>query len=109
MAAYMDQFLWAIQRPSKKKIMKSNLFWKNVIPTAPINLMCRFENGWVSPRAARWLHKISLLLVFVGQQVKNRALDKKDWPVRSELILDSLNVLAPPLVERSKIVLLLFT
>ena len=29
---------------------------------------------------------------------------KKDWPVRSELIPGSLNVLAPPLVERSKIV-----
>ena len=39
--------------------------------------MCRFENGWVSPRATRWLHKISLLLMFVGQQGKNRALDTK--------------------------------
>ena len=29
---------------------------------------------------------------------------KKDWPARSELIPVSLNVLAPPLVERSKIV-----
>ena len=29
---------------------------------------------------------------------------KKDWPVRSELIPGSLNVLAPFLVERSKIV-----
>ena len=29
---------------------------------------------------------------------------KKDWPGRSELIPGSLNVLAPPLVERSKIV-----
>ena len=29
---------------------------------------------------------------------------KKDWPARSELIPGSLNVLAPPLVERSKIV-----
>ena len=73
-----------------------------------MNLMCRFENGWVFPRATRWLHKISLFFVFVGQQVKNRALDKKDWHVRSELIPGSLNVLAPPLVERSKIVLLLF-
>ena len=68
--------------------------------------MCRFENGSVSPQATRWLRKISLLLVFVGQQGKNRALDKKDWPVRSELIPGSLNVLAPPLVERSKIVFL---
>ena len=66
--------------------------------------MCQFENGWVSPRATRWLHKISLLLVSVGQQGKNRALDKKDWPVRSELIPGSLNVLAPPFVEHSKIV-----
>ena len=40
--------------------------------------MCRFENGRVSPRAERWLHKISLLLVFVEQQSKNRALDKKN-------------------------------
>ena len=71
--------------------------------------MCRFENGSVSPRATRWRHKISLLLVLVGQQVKNRAVDKKDWPLRSELIPGSLNVLAPPLVKRSKIVLLLFT
>ena len=39
--------------------------------------MCRFENGWVSPPATRWLHKIFLLLVFVRQQGKNRALDKK--------------------------------
>ena len=39
--------------------------------------MCRFENGWVSPWATTWLQKISLLLVFVGQQGKNRALDKK--------------------------------
>ena len=31
----------------------------------------------VSPRATRWLHKISLLLMFVGQQGKNRALDTK--------------------------------
>ena len=38
--------------------------------------MSRFENGWVSPRVTRWLHKISLL-VFVGQQGKNRVLDKK--------------------------------
>jgi len=30
---------------------------------------------------------------------------KKDWPEPSELILGSLNVLAPPLVEHSKIVL----
>ena len=29
---------------------------------------------------------------------------KKDWPARSELIPGSLDVLAPPLVERSKIV-----
>ena len=71
-----------------------------------MDLVCRFENGWVSPRATRWLHKISLLLVLLGQQVKNRALDKNYWPVRSELIRGSLNVLAPPLVERSKIVLL---
>ena len=34
--------------------------------SAPMDLMCRSENGWVSPQAARWLHKISLLLVFVG-------------------------------------------
>ena len=74
-----------------------------------MDLMCRFESGWVSPRATRWLHKIPLLVVFVGQQVKNRALDKKDWPVRSELIPGSISVLAPPLVERSKIVFLLFT
>ena len=66
--------------------------------------MCRFENGWVSSPATRWLHKISLLLIFVGQQGKDRALDKKDWTVRSELIPGSLNVLDPPLVERSKIV-----
>ena len=66
--------------------------------------MCRFENGWASPRATRWLHKISLLLVFVGQQGKNRALDKKKyWPVRSELIPGSLNAVAPSLVEHSKI------
>ena len=39
--------------------------------------MCRFENGWVSPRITKWLHKISMLLVFVGQQGKKRALDKK--------------------------------
>ena len=66
--------------------------------------MGQFENGSVSLRAARWLHKISLLLVFVEQQSKNRALDKKYWPVRSEMIPGSFNVLAPPLVERSKIV-----
>ena len=47
------------------------------------------------------LQKICLLLVFVGQQGKNRALDKKNWSVRSELIRGSLNVLAPSLVERS--------
>ena len=29
---------------------------------------------------------------------------KKDWPMRSELISGSLNVLTPPLVESSKIV-----
>ena len=39
--------------------------------------MCRYENGWVSPQAIRWLHKISLLLVFLRQQGKNRPLDKK--------------------------------
>ena len=42
-----------------------------------MGLMCRFENGWVPPRATRWLHKMFLLLVFVGQQGKNRALNKK--------------------------------
>ena len=42
--------------------------------------------------------------MFVGQQGKNRALDKKDWRVRSELIPGSLNVLAPTLGEQSKIV-----
>ena len=46
----------------------------------------------------------NFLLVFVGQQGKNRALDKKDRPVHSELIPGSLNVLACPLVEHSKIV-----
>ena len=66
--------------------------------------MCRFENGWVSPRDTRWLHKIFLLLVFVGQLGKTEHWIKKDWFVRSELIPGSLNVLAPPLVERSKIV-----
>ena len=44
--------------------------------TAPMDHMCRFENGWVSPRATRWLHKIFLLLVFVGQLGRNRALDE---------------------------------
>ena len=39
--------------------------------------MYQFENGWVPPRTTRWLYKISLLLVFEGQQGKNRALDKK--------------------------------
>ena len=39
--------------------------------------MRQFENGWVSPWTTRWLHKIPILLVFVGQQGKNRALDKK--------------------------------
>ena len=72
--------------------------------TTPIDHMCRFKHGWVSPRATRWLHKISLLLVFVGQHGKNRALDKKDWPVGSELIPGSLNVLVPPLMAHSKIV-----
>ena len=38
--------------------------------------MCRFENGWVPPRATRWLYKIFLLLMFEGQQGKKRALDK---------------------------------
>ena len=40
--------------------------------------MCRFENGWVPPQATSWLYKISLFLVFEGQQGKNRAPDKKD-------------------------------
>ena len=66
--------------------------------------MCRFKNGRVSPRITKWLQKISVLLVFVGQQDKKRALDKKSWPVRCEQMPGSLNVLAPPLVERSKIV-----
>ena len=61
-----------------------------------------FENGWVSSWATRWLHKIPLLLVFVGQQGKNRALDKKRLACAQ--IPGSLNVLAPPLVEHSKIV-----
>ena len=42
-----------------------------------MDLMCQFENGWVSPRATKWPHKISFPLVVVGQQGKNRALDKK--------------------------------
>ena len=42
-----------------------------------MDYMRQFENGWVFPRSTRWLHKISLLLAFVGQQGKNRALDKK--------------------------------
>ena len=66
--------------------------------------MCRFENGWVSPWATRWLHKISLLLMFVDSRARTEHWIKKDWPLRSELIPGSLNLLAPPLVERFKIV-----
>ena len=66
--------------------------------------MCQFENHWDPPQASRWLYKISLLLVFEGQQGQEQSTDKKDWPVHSELIPGSLNVLAPPLVEHSKIV-----
>ena len=53
MATYMDSFLSAIQRPFKKNMMKSNLFWKKFIQTAPTDHMCRFENGWASPRATQ--------------------------------------------------------
>ena len=69
-----------------------------------MDLMCRFENGWVSPRATRWLHKISLLLVLWDSKARTEHWIKNDWLVRSELIPGSLNVLATPLVERSKAV-----
>ena len=45
--------------------------------TASMDHMCQFKNCWFSPRATMWLHKISLLLVLVRQQGKNRALDRK--------------------------------
>ena len=67
-----------------------------------MDFMCRFENGWVS-LATRWLHKISFLCLR-DSKARTEHWIKKDWPVRSELIPGSLNVLAPPLVERSKIV-----
>ena len=104
MATYMDQFLEAIQRPSKKNMMKSSLFWKKFHIDSTNGSLCQFENGWVPPQATRWLYKISLLLVFEGQQARTEHWIKKDWPVCSELIPGSLNVLAPTLVERSKTV-----
>ena len=64
--------------------------------------MCPFENGLVSHRITKWLRKISVLIVFVGQQGKKREVDKER--LGSELIPGPLNVLPPPLVERSKIV-----
>ena len=66
--------------------------------------MCRFENGWFSPRATNWLHEMFLLLVFVGSRARAEHWIKRDWPVRSELIPGSLNVLSPPLLDHSKIV-----
>ena len=70
-----------------------------------MDLMCQFENGRVSPRATRWLHKISLFLVCLwDSKARTGHWIKKDWPVRSELIPCPLNVLAPPLMEHSKIV-----
>ena len=39
--------------------------------------MCQFENHWDPPRASRWLYKISLLLVFEGQQGQEQSTDKK--------------------------------
>ena len=44
---------------------------------APMDHVCRFENSWVCQRITKWLPKFSLLLVFVGQQSKNRALNKE--------------------------------
>ena len=72
--------------------------------TAPINHMCRFENGWVSPRATKWLHKIFCFLYLFDNWVRTEHWIKIDWPGHSELIPGSVNVLAPSLVERSKIV-----
>ena len=66
--------------------------------------MCRFENGWVSPRATRWLHKFPCFLCLWDSRARTEHWIQKDWPVCSMLTPGSFNVLAPPLVERSKIV-----
>ena len=66
--------------------------------------MCRFENGWIPPRATSGYTKFPCFLCLRDSRAKTEHWIKKDWPVRSELISDSLNVLAPPLVEHSKTV-----
>ena len=48
--------------------------------------------------------KFSCFLCLWDSKARTEHWIKKDWPARSELIPGSLNVLAPPLVERSKIV-----
>ena len=48
--------------------------------------------------------KFPCLLCLWDSRARTEHWIKKDWPARSELIPGSLNVLAPPLVESSKIV-----
>ena len=49
--------------------------------------------------------KFPCCLCLWGSRARKEQWTRTDWPVRSELIPGYLNVLAPPLVERSKIVL----
>ena len=66
--------------------------------------MCRFENGWLFLGLQGGYTKFPCFLRLWDSKARTEHWIKKDWPARSELIPGSLNVLAPPLVELSKIV-----
>ena len=73
----MGQFPRAFQQPSRKNTMKSNLFGKKFHTNSTMNHMCGFENDWISPGITKWLHKISVLLGFVGRQGKKKPPDQE--------------------------------
>ena len=102
----MDQFLLAIQQLSNENMMKSNLFFLE-------NISYR-QHQWIICVGLKmdgfllWLQggytKFPCFLRLWDSRARTEHWIKRDWPVRSELIHGSLNVLSPLLVKHSKVV-----
>ena len=69
--------------------------WILCVDLKMVGFLLRLQGGYT---------KFPCFLCLWDSKARTEHWIKKDWPARSELIPGSLNVLAPPLVERSKIV-----
>ena len=88
-------------------MMKSNLFWKKNSYKQHQRILCvDFKIVGFLLRLQGDYTKFPCFLYLWDSNARTEHWIKKDWPVCSELIPGYLNVLAPPSVERSKIVFL---